>query len=137
MLSEKSSPQVNLVIPSIVNRLISVPELRAVAIKQLVELSVEHEFFAIFSLRENLSCLLKNINCGYSLEPPREPTIYVLTRNMKYPIFLSENFHFLVVNFSVYLNWHVFVMVLVILYLLLQETALICLVHFCCSVQTI
>ena len=30
----------------------------------------------------------------------------------KYQIFfLSENFHVLVVNFSVYLNWHVFVMV--------------------------
>ena len=28
----------------------------------------------------------------------------------KYQNFLSENFHFLVVKFSVYLNWHVFVM---------------------------
>ena len=28
----------------------------------------------------------------------------------KYQIFLSENFHFLVVKFSVYLNRHVFVM---------------------------
>ena len=28
--------------------------------------------------------LLKNIDCGYSLEPPRRvPTIYVLSRNMK------------------------------------------------------
>ena len=35
------------------NRLISVGELRAPAIKHLVELSVEHEFFAIFFLREN------------------------------------------------------------------------------------
>ena len=41
MLSEKSSPpQVNLVIPSVVNRLISLRELRAVAIKHLVELSI-------------------------------------------------------------------------------------------------
>ena len=29
----------------------------------------------------------------------------------KYQTFLSENFHFLVVKFSVYLNRHVFVMV--------------------------
>ena len=35
-------------IPPVVNRLISVRELRAVAIKHLVELSVEHEFFATF-----------------------------------------------------------------------------------------
>ena len=35
------------------NRLISVGELRALAIKHLVELSVEHEFFATFFLREN------------------------------------------------------------------------------------
>ena len=26
----------------------------------------------------------------------------------EYQNFLSENFHFVVVNFSVYLNWHVF-----------------------------
>ena len=35
-------------IPPVVNRLISVRELRAVAIKHLVELSVEHEFFCHF-----------------------------------------------------------------------------------------
>ena len=29
---------------------------------------------------------------------------------VKYRIFLSENFHFLVVKFSVYLNRHVFIM---------------------------
>ena len=40
--------QVNLVIPPVVNRLISVRELRAVAIKHLVELSVEHDFFCHF-----------------------------------------------------------------------------------------
>ena len=50
----KVVPQVNLVIPPVVNRLISVGELRAVAIKHLVELSVEHEFFATFFLREKL-----------------------------------------------------------------------------------
>ena len=41
-------PQVNLVIPLVVNRLISVGELRAVAIKHLVELAVEHEFLPLF-----------------------------------------------------------------------------------------
>ena len=44
----KVVPQVNLVIPPIVNRLISVQELRTVAIKHLVELSVEHDFFCNF-----------------------------------------------------------------------------------------
>ena len=41
---------------SVVNRLISVREfeLRAVAIKHLVKLSVEHELFVTFLLRENL-----------------------------------------------------------------------------------
>ena len=40
--------QVNLVIPPVVNRLISVRELRAVSIKHLVELSFEHDFLATF-----------------------------------------------------------------------------------------
>ena len=48
MLSEISSSPGNVVIPPVVNRLISVGELRAVAIKHLVELSVEHEFFCHF-----------------------------------------------------------------------------------------
>ena len=40
------------------------------------------------------------------------PTIYVLNRNMKkYQFFLSENFQFLEVKFSVYLNRCVFVMI--------------------------
>ena len=47
LLSEKSSPQVNLVMPLVVNRLISVQELRAVAIKHLFKLSVEHDLFFI------------------------------------------------------------------------------------------
>ena len=50
----KVVPQVNLVIPPVVNRLISVGEFRAVAIKHLVELSVEMNFFATFFLREKL-----------------------------------------------------------------------------------
>ena len=44
----KVVPQVNLVIPPVVNRLISVGELRAVAIEHLVELSVEHDFLLLF-----------------------------------------------------------------------------------------
>ena len=61
--------------------------------------------------------LLKNIDCVFSLEPPRRGgsnevhTIYVLSRNMKnVRIFLSEYFQFLVVKFSIYLNRRVFVM---------------------------
>ena len=42
--------------------------------------------------------LHKNIDCGYSLEPPR------------YQSFLSENFQFLEVKFSIHLNRRVFVM---------------------------
>ena len=39
------------------------------------------------------------------------PTSYVFSRNVKkYQNLLSENFHFLVVKFSVYFNRHVFVM---------------------------
>ena len=39
------------------------------------------------------------------------PTIYVLSRSMKnIRIFFSEKFQFLEVNFSIYLNRHVFVM---------------------------
>ena len=39
------------------------------------------------------------------------PTIYVFSRNMKnIRGFLSENFQFLEVKFSIYLNRHVFVM---------------------------
>ena len=41
----------------------------------------------------------------------RVSTIYILSRNMKnIRVFLSENFQFLEVKFSIYLNRHVFVM---------------------------
>ena len=64
--------------------------------------------------------LLKNIDCGYLLELPHwgssneYPQSMFLSRNMKtirifHVFYLSENFHFLVVKFSVYLNRHVFV----------------------------
>ena len=42
----------------------------------------------------------QSIHCGYSLEPPQRT----------YQSFLSEIFHFLLVNVSVYLNRRVFVM---------------------------
>ena len=60
--------------------------------------------------------LLKNIDCGYSLEPPRRggSNDYLqsmfLNRNMKNIKFLSKNFQFLEVNFSISLNRRVFVM---------------------------
>ena len=59
--------------------------------------------------------LLKNIDCRYSLEPPRcgsynEYQQSVLSRNMKNISFLSENFQFLGVKFSIYLNSCVFVL---------------------------
>ena len=60
--------------------------------------------------------LLKNIGCGYSLEPPQWGHSYEYTQSMfwaeiwKISEFLSENFQFLVVKFSIYLNRPVFVM---------------------------
>ena len=61
----------------------------------------------------------QSIDCGYALELPhlieavlKIPTIYALSRNMKnIRISLSGNFHVLVVKCSVYLNRHVFTMV--------------------------
>ena len=56
----------------------------------------------------------------YSLEPPRQGGSNEYPQSMfeekfeKYQNFLSENFHFLVVKFSVYLNRHVFVMLRII-----------------------
>ena len=59
----------------------------------------------------------QNIDCGYLLEPPRRggsneyPQSMFLSRNLKKILeFLSKDFHFLVVKFSVYLNRLVFVM---------------------------
>ena len=60
--------------------------------------------------------LTKNIDCGYSLEPPRRggsneyPQSLFWAEIWKISEFLSENFQFLVVKFSVYLNRHAFVM---------------------------
>ena len=57
----------------------------------------------------------ENIDCGYSLEPPRRggsneyPQSMFSAEIRKKSEFLSENFHFLVVKFSVYLNRRVFV----------------------------
>ena len=61
--------------------------------------------------------LLKNIDCGYSLEPPRRggsngyQQSMFLSRHMKnIRIFVSEDFQFLEVKVSIYLNRRVFVM---------------------------
>ena len=60
--------------------------------------------------------LSKNIDCGYSLEPPRRggsneyPQSVLWAEGWKISEFLSENFPFLEVKSSVYLNRHVFVM---------------------------
>ena len=70
--------------------------------------------------------LLKNIDCGYSLEPPRRggsneypnrrggsneyPQYMFWAEIWKISEFLSENFQFLEVKFSIYLNGRVFVM---------------------------
>ena len=60
--------------------------------------------------------LLKNIDCGYSLEPPRRggsngyPQSMFWARIWKISDFLSEIFPFLVVEFSISLNRRVFVM---------------------------
>ena len=60
--------------------------------------------------------LLKNIDCGYALEPPRRggsneyPNLCFEQKCEKYQRFLSENLQFLEVKFSIYLNRHVFVM---------------------------
>ena len=58
----------------------------------------------------------QNIYCGYSLEPPPR-AVLTSTNNLcfeqkyeKYQSFLSENFQFLEVKFSIYLNRRIFVM---------------------------
>ena len=61
--------------------------------------------------------MLKNINCGYLLEPLVE-AVLTSTHNLcfeqKYEKYqnlcLSENLNFLVTKFSIYLNRHAFVM---------------------------
>ena len=61
--------------------------------------------------------LLKNTDCGYSLEPPRWGGSNEYLQSMfwaeiwkKISDFLSKNFQFLVVKFSIYLNRNVFIM---------------------------
>ena len=67
--------------------------------------------FALFLL-----FLLKSIDCGYSLEPPRRGgsneyhNLCFEQKYEKYQNILSENLSFLMVKFSVYLNRRVFVM---------------------------
>ena len=60
--------------------------------------------------------LLKNIDCGYSLEPPRRGgsndthNLCFEQKHEKYQNFVSEKFHCLVLKLSISLNRHVFVM---------------------------
>ena len=84
-----------------------------------------------FYIVKLLNLCSKNIDCGYSLEPPRRggsneyPQSMFLNRNMKnircflfvcffcfflFCFFCFENFPFLVVKFPIYLKRHVFVM---------------------------
>ena len=58
----------------------------------------------------------QNIDCGYSLEPPRRGgsneyhNLCFVQKYEKYLSFLSENFQFLEIKFSIHLNRRVFVM---------------------------
>ena len=58
---------------------------------------------------------LKHIDCGYSLEQPcrgdsnEYHNLHFEQEYVKYQNFLSENFPFLLVKFSIYLNRNVFV----------------------------
>ena len=58
----------------------------------------------------------QNIDCGYSLEPPRRGgsndthNLCLEQKNEKYQSFLCEIFQFLKVKFSIYLYRRVFVM---------------------------
>ena len=61
--------------------------------------------------------LLENIDCGYSLEPPRRggsneyPQSMFSSKMRKIFEFCLKIFNFSMINYSVYLNRHVFVMV--------------------------
>ena len=60
--------------------------------------------------------MLKNVDCGYSLEPPRRGgfneyhNLCFEQKYEKYQSFYLNFFQFLEVNFSIYLNRRVFVM---------------------------
>ena len=64
------------------------------------------------------SFMLKNIDCGYSLEPPHRggsneyPQSMFEAEMWNITKFLSEKFQFLEVKFSKYLNRRVFVMIM-------------------------
>ena len=56
----------------------------------------------------------QNIDCGYWYDKAVLTSTHNLSfeqKHEKYQNFLSDNFHFLVVKFSVYLNSRVFVMI--------------------------
>ena len=75
----------------------------------IVKLGFTGVYFIFFSLPNS-------IDCGYSLEPPRRGGSYEYPQSMfwaeiwKISDFLYENFPFLVVKISIYLNRRVFVM---------------------------
>ena len=80
--------------------------------------------FYIVNLRFTGVCifflfLLKNIDCGYSLEPPHRggsneyPQSMFWAEMWRILELLSENFNFLLVKFSIYLNRRVFVLVVI------------------------
>ena len=64
-------------------------------------------FLRISALKLRLWVIVRTTS---SVQFLRVLTICVLSINMKKILILSENFHFLVVKFSVYLNRYVFVM---------------------------
>ena len=67
--------------------------------------------YIIFLISDQKHRLWVPVRTASSRRFLRLPTIYILSRNIKnIRIFFSENFHFLVVKSSVYLNRHVFVM---------------------------
>ena len=75
--------------------------------------------------------LLKNIDCGYSLEPPHRggsneyPQPIFWAELWKMIEILSKNFQFLEVKFSIHLNRHVFVMTVSG-----PMVCLVCCIHF-------
>ena len=72
----------------------------------------------------------QNVDCGYSLEPPRTggsnkyPQSMFWAEIWKISEFLSKNFQFLEMKFSMYLNRRVFVMIYWNAWLIFQHSSL-------------
>ena len=77
--------------------------------------------------------LLKNIDCGYSLEPPHRggsngyPQSMFRANYENYQNFSSESFHFFFFfeKFSIYMNMRVFVMHLILFWTVIGPTGLL------------